>query len=412
MDCCTLAPHALHPHKPDRIYAANRRAGEAAMRLGAENVINATLGACIDDGGGHMILPTVDALWRSLPAEKIYNYAPITGVPGFRDAVAASLFGDWRPAGELRAIPTPGGTGAIRHLVWNFLDLGDPLLSTDWCWNPYRSICEEHGRRFETFPMFDTDGGFNLDGFARALETLLGRFPRAAVLLNSPGNNPTGYKMSREELAETAEIVRTLAKKSGKPLTVCLDLSYVDYDPEAFQARWMVECFDKLPENAMLTAVFSMSKSYTMSGVRCGALLAFTPNQEAAEEFQNTMAYSSRSTWSNTVRAAQEVLVEICRDQTLFSRVQEERRPFRELICQRGLEFSDLLRRSGVPVCPYSSGFFVALPHPDGAALAERLEERKLFAVPIAGGLRLSVCSTHSEKLRRAAAILAEEFHS
>ena len=412
MEYCTLAPHALHPHKPDRIYAANQRAREVAQRLGADAVINATLGACIDDAGKHMILPTVDALWRSLPAEKIYNYAPITGLPGFGDAVARSLFGDLRPAGELRAIPTPGGTGAIRHLVWNFLGPGDPLLSSDWCWNPYRSICEEHGRRFETFPLFGEGGAFHLRAFADKLAALLENSPRAAVLLNSPGNNPSGYKMSREELGETAEIVRSLAKKSGKPLTVCLDLSYIDYDPEAWQARWMVDCFRDLPANAMLTAIYSMSKSYTMSGVRCGALLAFTPSREAAEEFQNTMAYSSRSTWSNTVRAAQEVLVEICRDETLFSRVWEERRPFRELICQRGLAFSGLLRDSGIPVCPYSSGFFVALPHPDSAALAERLAARNLFAVPISGGLRLSVCSTHSDKLRRAAAILAEEFNT
>lgn len=411
MKYCTLAEHAYHPKKPDKIYAMNQAAQAAAEKDGPDAVINATLGNCIDDAGKAMILPTVDRLFRQLPSTELYSYAPITGVEGFTQAVATSLFGDWRPNCHFRAIPTPGGCGALRHLVWNFLDSGEPLLSSDWCWNPYRNICEEHGRLFTTFQLFTKQGTFNHSAFAAAVEEQLKNHDALVVLLNTPGHNPTGYRITPDEMEQIAAIIRENAVRSGKRITVCLDFSYIDYALLEREAQKMVECFQAMPENTMLTAVFSMSKSFTMPGIRCGALAAFAQTEEAAEEFQNTMAYSSRSVWSNTVRPAQRVLVDICEDPRLFKAAGEERRIFAETIVRRGERFMAEAAYRGLACCPYSSGFFVSVPCREPATLAQELMAQNVFVVPLQQGIRVSVCSTHTDKCVRAAAIIAETCH-
>lgn len=411
MNYCTLAPHALHPHKPDTIYAMNQAAGEAAKKYGADQVINGTLGSCIDDDGKPMILDAVDRLMRALPVTEFYNYAPITGVPGFEAAVSKSLFGTWKHPFTLAAVPTPGGTGALRNLVWNFLEDGEPVLSTDLCWNPYRNICVEHNRAFVTFPMFDSEGNFNLDGFAASASKLVAENARTVILINTPGHNPTGYRMSEREMQRVADIVSDLAKDKTKQITVCLDFSYIDYDRVEGEAQAMVSCFDALPENTMLTGVFSMSKSYTSSGIRLGALVAFARTEEAAEEFRNTMAFSARSVWSNAVRCAQRVMVDICNDDALYAEMDAQRRRFAAIIKNRGLKFREAAESLGLPIHKYSSGFFICVPCPDSQKFAQALMEKNLFVVPIPQGIRFSVCSTHTEKCIRAAKTMAETYH-
>lgn len=407
MKFCTLSPHAYHPHQPDKIYAANKAATAAIQKYGSEAVINATLGTCLDDHGNNMILPTVDNLIRHLPEEDLYNYAPIAGLPGFEEAVATSLFGQWRPDSRICAIPTPGATGAIRHLVWNFLDAGEPLLSSDWCWNPYRGICEEHGRLFETFHLLQNNASFNMADFDRAVGEQLNRHHCLAILLNTPAHNPTGYRITVSEMTDIAAIIKKHALSTGKPITTCLDLSYVDYDLQENESEHLVECFRDMPENTMLTAVFSMSKSFTMPGIRCGALIAFAKTEEAAAEFKNTMAYSSRSVWSNTVRGAQKVLVQICSDTELHLQVCKERKQFAQTITHRGKIFAAEAASHGLQCCPYTSGFFVAIPCAESEALVQKLQRENVFAVALKQGIRISCCSLPTEKCVRLAKVIA-----
>ena len=155
MKYVTLADHAMREYAPDKIFAASQKAKAAIAELGGDAVINSTLGECQDDDGRLMVLPTVEKMLRSMPIEEMCSYAPIGGIPGFNEAVQISLFGHVSERFHVESVPTPGGCGALRHAIWNFLDNGDSLLTTDWIWGPYRNICEEHGRFLKDFPMFN-----------------------------------------------------------------------------------------------------------------------------------------------------------------------------------------------------------------------------------------------------------------
>lgn len=354
-----------------------------------------------------MVLPTVERMLRNMPVEEMCSYAPIGGIPGFNEAVQISLFGGINSSFFVESVPTPGGCGALRHAIWNFLDYGDAALTTDWFWGPYRNICEEHGRRLKTFPMFNEQDGFNLEALEASLGEVLQSQKQALLILNTPANNPTGYSMTAEEMEAAADIVRRLGNTCpDKLLTFCLDVSYIDFDGTFEETREIFGAIHDMPENVMTLVVFSMSKSYTMCGMRCGALVCLGETKEAADQFKAACVYSSRSVWSNVIRIAQRVLVDINTNQEIKAKVDAERRVFSSLITKRGETFYGEAQRIGLKCCPYRHGYFIAIPCKNPEKAAEYLCGENVFVVPQARGLRFSPCAVTTEKCLRAPAII------
>src|SRR5262249_34880404 len=134
------------------------------------------------------------------------------------------------------AVATPGGTGALRHAIANFLEPGQALLTTSYFWGPYQTLADEADRKVHTFNMFDTVGGLDLEPFANALTKLLAAQKRALVFLNDPCHNPTGYSMRPEEWRG---VVARLLDHKG-PITLLVDMAYSAYgarDPRAMLAE-------------------------------------------------------------------------------------------------------------------------------------------------------------------------------
>ena len=408
MNYVTFSTHADRENAMDTISAVSQMAREAIRKYGADAVINSTMGECQDDKGNLMVLPTVERLLRQAPVTDICAYAPMGGIPGFNEAVQISLFGQIEKRWFVESVPTPGGCGALRHAVWNFLEDGEAVLSTDYHWGPYREICQEHNRRFCTFSMFNDAGKFNTEAFRAAAEKILEQQPRLLVILNTPANNPTGYSMTKEEMERVMNILRRLAEEPTRKITLCLDVSYIDFAGSFEESRAVFDAIGEFPPNMLVTLVFSMSKSYTMCGMRCGAIVCLSPEKAAAERFKQVMSVSSRATWSNVVRLAQKVLVEICSDPALKQQTDREREHFKQIIDERGALFLQAAREAGIVCRPYDHGYFLTILCRNPARTAQILQKRQIYVVPMANGLRFSPCAVSSEKCRKAPALIKE----
>ncbi len=409
MKYITLADHAVRTYAPDKIFTASQKAKADIAGLGEDAVINSTLGECIDDEGKLMVLPTVEKMLRSMPVEEMCSYAPIAGIPGFNEAVQISLFGEISKRFHVESVPTPGGCGALRHAVWNFLDNGDAMLTTDWFWGPYRNICEEHGRFLKSFEMFNDQNTFHIEAMDKAVGELLSQQKQLLLALNTPANNPTGYSMTKEEMDQVIAVLRRYALEyPDKKLTLCLDASYIDFDAGFCESREIFESIHDMPENMMVLVIFSMSKSYTMCGMRCGAFVCLGETAEAAQEFKAAMSYSSRSVWSNVIRSAQRVLVDINLNPEVKAQVDQERLEFSNLISKRGKAFYHEAGRIGLSCCPYKHGYFIAVPCENPDKVAEYLCRKHVYVVPQAKGLRFSPCAVTMEKCLRAPELIKE----
>ena len=78
-----IAPHAQKKTKTskDRIFGASEAAQKRISEIGAESVVNATIGCILDNDEKFVVLPTVSKVYRSLKDEEYFQYAPIMGLP-------------------------------------------------------------------------------------------------------------------------------------------------------------------------------------------------------------------------------------------------------------------------------------------------------------------------------------------
>ncbi|WP_430884723.1 pyridoxal phosphate-dependent aminotransferase [Fusibacter sp. JL216-2] len=401
-----VAPHSKRPVEPDRIFGASKAAQEAAEKYGFENVTNSTIGAMMDDNGNLIFLDSVMDHIRGLTDAELAAYAPIAGLPEYLQAVQEACFRGYEPNGHIRSVATPGGTGAIKHAVWNYTNFGDAVLTSDWYWAPYKTICEEHGRDLVTYNVFREDGNFDIDAFHKAFDALLEKQDQVLVIINAPAHNPTGFSLEDSEWEEVMQILRKGARNPEKKVVLFADVAYIDFAGTVEETRSFMKYFNDLPENLLVLIGFSMSKGYTLYGMRSGAIICVAKTEEIAEEFKAVCSFSNRAAWSNGTRAAMRTLADIFSDDALFAKVESEREVFRELLDKRSGAFMEEAEKIGLKTCPFKSGFFISMPCKNPQAVAEEIKKDNLYLVALAKGIRFAPCAVSEEKCRKAPAII------
>lgn len=397
--------------REDKIFGISSRAKAAIAEKGKDNVISGTIGALLDDEGKLVVLESVDEVFRSLKPVDYAEYAPIGGTQPFREAVKKAAFGSNVPEGYIEAVATPGGTGSIRNVISNYSEPGDKILTSDWHWAPYGTISGEIGRRIATFELFTENGTFNADSFRSASAALLAEQNSLVIILNTPAHNPTGYSLTDDDWDKVIDIL-TEEAKCGKAIALLVDSAYIDFAGDEEKYRSFMPGLAKLPENVISIVAYSLSKTFTLYGARCGAMICVAKTPEIAEEFRRVSEYSSRGSWSNSAKIAQVILSRIYSDPELLDKVNKERKIYRDMLAARGKAFSEAAVECGLKIVPYDAGFFVSVPCDDPDGISRKLEERDVFLVPLAKGIRVSVASLPEETCRKLPAIIKEVMDS
>lgn len=408
MSFSVVAPHSKRPAEEDKVFAANRRAQEAATKYGADKVINSTIGALLEDDGSLSIMKTAMQALKNLPDAEIAAYAPIAGLPDFLEASKKAVFRDYQPKAYIRAVSTPGGTGGLRHAVWNYMEPGDTMLVPDWFWGPYKTISEEHGRKMTTFTLFDEKKAFNMASFKAKVQELAEKQERVMVILNTPAHNPTGYSLTDEEWEELLAFLTNVVEHQGKKIIVYVDIAYIDFAGDMKTSRGFMKQFEGLPANLLVLIGYSMSKAFTFYGLRSGALLCVSSSEEVADEFESSAAFSSRGVWSNGTSGAQKVLANVYNNPELLKKVEEERAAFVALMFERARAFVEEAAEVGLEIFPYRAGFFITIPCENPGKVAEELEKENLFLLSMAKGLRFAACAVSTEKCKLSARLIKE----
>jgi aromatic-amino-acid transaminase len=375
-------------------------------------VVNATVGALLDDEGKLAVLPSVVETMREVPALQAASYAPLAGPESFDRAIVADLFGDSPLADHAVAIATPGGTGALRHAVANFLERGHSLLTSSFYWGPYKTIADENDRVVETYRMFrPTDDGapgeLDVASLDVALRACIERQGRALVFVNDPCHNPTGYSMRAPQWRELVDVVKNAGKTA--PVTLLLDIAYYLYgssDPRAFLAH-----LQPLVGEVGLMFAWSGSKSFAQYGARIGAAIVVDSDADRRKRVRDALSFSCRGTWSNCNHAGMLAVARILAEPSLRARVDVERASLKRLLDGRVRAFNDAARGTVLRYPRYDGGFFVTVIVPaskDAFAVAAKMRARGVFVVPQAGGLRVALCSVAERDVPRLVSSMIE----
>jgi methionine aminotransferase len=144
-----------------------------------------------------------EALARAMREGK-NQYAPMTGIPALRQAIAAktlSLYGaSVDPETDITV--TSGATEAIFVAIHSVVRAGEEVIVLDPCYDSYEPAIDLAGARAVHVPLVAPD--FHVD-WQRVRDAITPR--TRMILVNSP-HNPTGAVLAREDLDALAAIVR------------------------------------------------------------------------------------------------------------------------------------------------------------------------------------------------------------
>jgi aspartate aminotransferase len=185
------------------------------------------------------------------------HYCPSLGLPSFRAAVADNFRREYGVAVTAEHVVIgPGAKVFEQFFCEAFLDPGDAVLVFTPHFPTYGPNIERRGAQMVLSPLRQANQ-FRPD--LNDVEQFL-RLSRArAVFLNSP-HNPTGGVATADDLRGLAELVR------GRNVAVFSDEPYC-------HMAWHGKHHPLLAEPGMMeqaVAAYTFSKSYSMSGWRCG----------------------------------------------------------------------------------------------------------------------------------------------
>jgi len=228
--------------------------------------------------GGEPYLYTPDfvkqAMTRALEQNKT-RYAPSSGIPELREAIAGKLRAKNNIPAEARdVIVQNGGMQGLFGAFQSVVNPGDEVLVFSPFWTPIKDLIAYSQGKTVLVP---TDEARE-EGFEKTLARYATERTRA-IYYNTP-QNPTGVVFTRDEALAVSRFAQE------QDLIVFADEAYEDlvYDGEHCSIASIEGMFERT-----ITS-FTLSKSYAMTGWRLGYTVATEPWMTG---FRKTTLYSS-----------------------------------------------------------------------------------------------------------------------
>lgn len=389
----------------DTVFAIVNKAKEAKKTYGEDAVTDATIGSLYTEAGELAALDCVFDSLKNLDNKVLASYAAgFTGNPDFRQKVI-----DWVLDGNSRlykeVIATPGGTGAVAMTIQECLDPGQTVVLPEIAWGSYNLMAQMNNLEVAKYSLFDGDR-FNMDSFREVCTKTMEKQGKLVVVINDPCHNPTGYSMTREEWEEVIAFLNGCSKKC--PVVLLNDIAYIDFAFGQKEAKKYFSVFDDISDNMAVVVAFSLSKSMTSYGMRCGAAILMAKNPEIVNQLKTVFEKDARATWSNVNNGAMAMFVDV-----LDNRLEDydaERQKYVALLKERSEIFRNEADAAGLAYYPYREGFFVTLSMDNDLRdrYHEALMENNIFTVKVNKGIRVAICSMPVAKVKGLAGHMEE----
>ena len=239
--------------------------------------------------GGEPYMHTPDhikeAMKRALDENKT-RYAPSSGIPELREAIADKLRTKNNiPAQQSDVIILNGGMQGLFGAFQSVVNPDDDVLVFSPFWTPIKDLIAHCEGRTILVPTSEA----RAEGFEKTLARYATNRARA-IYYNTP-QNPSGVVFTRDEARAVARFAQE------RDLVVLADEAYEDliYDGEHCSIASLEGMFERT------ITIFTLSKSYAMTGWRLGYTVAAEPWMTG---MRKTTLYSSNGVSTPTQWAA------------------------------------------------------------------------------------------------------------
>ncbi len=374
---------------------------DMAAKDKSENKINATIGSLCDENGQLVAFKSFFKIYDDLPDTIKAKYASAPkGNEGYLKAVKDFVLED-KITLPISINAASGGTGAITLAFKNIPDFGDSVLIPETAWGNYELMAKEYGLKTIKYDIYDLD-----DLIAKTKEAAQ-RQKRVMAVINSPCHNPCGLSLSKDDFHKLIEAFKAIPK----PVIILNDIAYIDYSFDLDHNKDYLETFNDIDDKMMIIIAFSLSKTMTSYGLRCGADIIITKDEKTNEAMANVFEKSSRALWSNINNAAMTAFEKVIKDHK--EEFLKEKAQYIELLKKRSELFLSEAKTADLPLYPYDEGFFITLKVKDNETrdlIHERLLNDHIYAVPVNKGIRIAICSIPLEKIKGLAQRIKKAF--
>ncbi|MDY3559320.1 aminotransferase class I/II-fold pyridoxal phosphate-dependent enzyme [Gemmata sp. JC673] len=211
------------------------------------------------------------------------RYCPSAGLPEFRETIAATVKKEFGvPATADNVVVGPGAKVFETYFCEAFLEPGDAVLVFQPAFPTFEPNIIRRGAKPVYVPL-KQENQFRPD--LGAIEKFVKSEPRArALFLNFP-HNPTGGVATADDLKTIANIVR------GTNIAVFSDEPYCHMVWNTAGPSVLGKHHSILAEPGMLeqcVGAYTFSKSYSMSGWRCGYMVTSAATAQVVSKMINT----------------------------------------------------------------------------------------------------------------------------
>lgn len=375
------------------------------------SVINATIGMYYSEDGKLVTYESVNKALEALTDDEKYAYASTPGSASYHEALKRWIFREYydefMEKTFVSCMATPGGSGAISNTFSNYLNEGDEALLPSFMWGNYKQFAYENHASYRTYNLFK-NGHLDLDDIKKNIYELKEKQGRVLLVINDPCQNPTGYTMTDSEWVSLVDIINE-ASADGTPFILLHDMAYIDYDYRGFKStRNNLRLYEKLNKNVLVVLAFSGSKTLALYGIRIGAQVAISTNEENIKEFARANKFSSRAKWSNTTNLGANLISKVILDKEMRNAFENELEKARDILVKRALAFIEASKEVGLETLPFNCGFFITIPCKNPDEVYKRLVERKIHIIPLGNVLRVTISAITIEDCKRLPKIIKE----
>ena len=381
----------------DTVFTIVSLAQKDKMENGPEHVVDATIGSLYDETGNLVAYQSFFEHYNAMDNKNKAKYAAsFTGNESFRKQVINWVFDGHAAELNKKVIATPGGSGAVSSTFNVILDQNETVILPEIAWGSYQLMAQQNCLKAKTYTMFEGDH-FNLTSFKQVCTEVLNEQKKLLVVINDPCHNPTGYSMTHQEWNEVIDFLNECSKVG--PVVVLNDIAYIDYGTDQSYIRTYFDCFNQFSDNVMAVVAFSISKTCTSYGLRCGAAVLCGKDAEKLREVEIVFEKVARATWSNIPNAAMDNFTWTTTEN--LDNFLNEKQPYIDLIEKRASIFVSEANEANLEIYPYKEGFFVTLKVEDNQLKQryhQELMNHHIYTVQVNKGIRVAVCSLPVEK--------------
>jgi aspartate/methionine/tyrosine aminotransferase len=346
---------------PKGILSQSAEAKEKAYKL------NATIGIATEKGGTMHFPSVMDSIYSIQPKASI-TYAPSFGIPALRKAWQDSLFMK-NPSLSGKIISLPVTTCGITHAISMFADIwldpGDVIVLPDMMWGNYNMILNvKKGAVLRHYPLFSTDGKFNLTAFEEIIRAEAKKHDKITVLLNFP-NNPTGYSVTVEEGKHIVEILTSTADAGTNIIAVTDDAYFgLFYEDQVQKESLFANLCDRHPR-LLAVKLDGATKENFVWGLRVGFITYGCPIKgdpmPVYDALEKKTAGSIRGSISNASHLGQTIVLKSMQGDRFTAEKEEKFKILQNRARCVKKVLSDSKYKDAWDVYPFNSGYFMCI---------------------------------------------------